>query len=137
MILWTCEPCNVWFNSRAIKTHFYHICHFSISCVCYRPTVFSEKYIKSQPAKMVVKAAPRYELLAAFETNKRSFPSVAPCVLFQMAESLEPVILERQNAKRHHNQISPAFLEGCCTMLTTVLSLLKLSLAWVVHGVEP
>jgi len=66
-------------------------------------------------AKMVVKAAPRYELLAALETNKWSFPSVTPRVLFQMA----------------------AFLEGCRTMLTTVLPLLKLSLAWVVHGVEP
>ena len=86
---------------------------------------------------MVVKAAPRYKLLAAFETNKRSFPSVAPCVLFQVAESLELVILETKNAKRYHNQISPAFLEGCRTMLTTVLPLLKLSLAWVVHGVEP
>ena len=42
---------------------------------------------------MVVKAAPRYELLAALETNKWSFPSVAPCVLFQMAESLELMIL--------------------------------------------
>ena len=52
---------------------------------------------------MVVKTAPRYKLLAAFETNKWSFPSVAPCVLFQMAESLELVILERQNAKRYHN----------------------------------
>ena len=62
--------------------------------------MFSEKCIKSQPAKMVVKAAPRYELLAALETNKRSFPSVAPCVLFQMAESLELVILERQKMQR-------------------------------------
>ena len=62
--------------------------------------MFSEKYIKSQPAKMVVKAAPRYELLAALETNKRSFPSVAPRVLFQVAESLELVILERQKMQR-------------------------------------
>ena len=42
---------------------------------------------------MVVKAAPRNKLLAALETNKWSFPSVTPCVLFQMAESLELMIL--------------------------------------------
>ena len=48
--------------------------------------------VKKRPAKVVVEASPRYELLAAFVADKGSLSRVAPDVLFQVAENLEIVI---------------------------------------------